>query len=211
MPYIVCSRGIPIGTTDLAFVHLGGAHRMGWFHPNAEGERLMPVVTAMHRALHASTQFVGRPEGAPPTVPHRIVVDVGDDLERALIDVEALQLTLLADDGSPVPTTGITIADTLTLRELHGAEAIPEDLENLEDEDLPWGPGEYHELGDLELDGPEAEALDEDIRRMLELDDGEWPSDGTGFDAPVAWEPDEDPERRRWQVHVSLADESAIT
>jgi hypothetical protein len=205
VPYIVCSRGIPIGTTDLAFAHLGGAHRMGWFHPNAEGERLMPVVAAMHRALHASTQFVGRPEGAPAAVPHRIVVDVGDDLERALVDVEALQLTLRTEDGSPVPTTGITIADTLTLRELHGAERIPEDLENLEDDLLPWGPGEIHELEELETD-----ELDEDLRRMLELDDGAWPAESTGFDAPIAWEPDEDPDRRRWQVHVSLPDESAI-
>jgi hypothetical protein len=210
VPYTICSRGLPIGTTDLAFAHLDGAHRMGWFHPNAEGERLMPVVAAMHRALHASTQFVGRPEGAPTTVPHRIVGDGGDDLERALTDVEALQLTLLTDDGSPVPTMGITIADTQTLRELHGAEAIPEDLENLEDELVPWGPWEIHEIEDLEADGLEADELDEDLRRMLELDDGEWPSDGTGFDAPIAWEPAEDPARRRWQVHVSLADESAI-
>jgi hypothetical protein len=39
--YTVSSRGRPIGVTDLGFVRIGGPIRAGWFHPSADGERLI--------------------------------------------------------------------------------------------------------------------------------------------------------------------------
>lgn len=37
--YIVCLHGQPIGGTDLAFARGHPLSRMGWFHPDANGER----------------------------------------------------------------------------------------------------------------------------------------------------------------------------
>ena len=53
MEYTITSRGRPIGVTDLGFKRVGGPLRSGWFHPNAEGERLMPVIAAVYPAVRA--------------------------------------------------------------------------------------------------------------------------------------------------------------
>lgn len=212
MPYIVCSRGIPIGTTDLSFARLTGRDRMGWFHPNPDGERLMPVVAAMHRAIRGITTIVGR-ETAPPAMPLEPGVDADQALERALADVEALELTLLREDGEPIRTYGVSIADTHTLHELYGGEPAPDDLENLP----PWERDEAEERYEAELAAEMASddgtALDEDLRRMLELDGGvSVPDEFDRFDTSAPWLPDDevDLDGLRYQVHVRLADESAI-
>jgi hypothetical protein len=211
VPYIVCSRGIPIGTTDLAFARLTGRDRMGWFVPNPEGERLMPVVAAMHRAIRGITTIVGR-ETSPPAMPLEPGMDADDALERALADVEALELTLHREDGVLVRTYGVSIADTQTLRELYGDEPAPDELENL----APWE-REEDDQPDAEpqdeMDAALAAEIDEDLRRMLELDGDDAAPDESGrFDPPAPWEPDDvdDVDGLRYQVHVRLVDESAI-
>jgi hypothetical protein len=46
MQYTVSSGGRTIGVTALELVRDGGPAVTGWLHPNAEGERLLPAITA---------------------------------------------------------------------------------------------------------------------------------------------------------------------
>src|SRR3954471_9088139 len=49
--YTVWSRGRLIGETDLGFRRFMERIRCGWFRPNAEGERLMPLIAEPVQAL----------------------------------------------------------------------------------------------------------------------------------------------------------------
>ena len=205
--YVVCSRGTPIGTTTLGFVRIRPLDRMGWFFPNAEGERLMPVVEAMHRALHRSAQYVRRPDDAPPSTPHKVVVDVDDDLQRALDDVVALDLTLQREDGTSVPIESASISDTQTVRELWDDDLMPEGAEDLP----PWERDTLEEALDDALEEMMSEGLDEDVRRMLELDEHD---DVAGLEAlapPTEWTPEVAPlGDERYQIYVRLLDPSDV-
>jgi hypothetical protein len=191
--YTVSSRGRPIGTTDLGFFRIDACGRSGWFHPNALGEQLMPTIASVLPAMRA---FISRDsrdsEGRSLVQPEFLTSTLFADLAEAFQRFEALELRLHRPDGATIATTQIGIQDTeLELagwNELHARLA----REAAEDE---W-----------------EEQLERDVAHDLELvswvesDDADELDDG-----PVdAWIPDDAFTRPRYQVHVMLAEASAI-
>lgn len=112
MLYTVCNFGVPIGTTDLGFHAVTPDHRMGEFHPNAEGERLMPIVTEAYAAINADLQ------AQRPTPSERT--------RAALAAAEAqLALTLHLPDGARLPVSMVSIRDVEQVVALN----VPDDAE----------------------------------------------------------------------------------
>jgi hypothetical protein len=187
--YTVWSRGRPIGETDLGFRRLINESRSGWFHPNAEGERLMPVIASVLPAMRAYL--------------HRDAVDAqGDslvqpglhgstlfaDLAEAFQHLISLDLELRREDGSVVPASDIGIQDTEQLIEL---AALDDDDEEVDagDWDLDDDPLETDEY-DLQLEM--------DVMRDLELI--EEALGARADDSCPDWAPDdlEEPQRPRY-------------
>jgi hypothetical protein len=223
MPYTVWSRGRLIGHTDLGFRRAMRRARCGWFLPTPEGERVMPVISAVSPALRA---FVHRePTDAPDESPEGSALrgrrsTQYADLAEAMQHVEALALELRRDDGSVVQVADIAIQDTQQLVELARLD-VPDDAE--EDWDLDDGlfPTAVFQADLAELDAGLEEVLE------AELDDELGPLPGE--DEPFAdlfepctgegagWVPDESEEdaaaraaTERYQVLVLLFDEDAI-
>jgi hypothetical protein len=185
---MVCSHGRPIGVTDLDFFHVKGLARAGWFHPNADGEKMMPLVGSMHRALRAygSRNRVGE-EGASLVHPESIGSQVLADIAEALHRLESLELTLHREDGSLVPTEMIGLQDC---EELLAQGSEPE----------TW-------FEDIDADADDW--LDE-----LEQSFEPGPEDFAEFGSPDAGDallPEIEPvEHPRYQVIVTLVDDDAI-
>jgi hypothetical protein len=194
MQYTVSSRGRPIGVTDLGFVRIGGPNRSGWFHPNAEGERLMPVIASVIPAMRAFLhRDVRGAEGEPIVQPHLLGSTLFADIAEALHHVGALELTLHHANGSVIPTRLVGIQDTEQLLALaQWDDALPET--------------------DAWAGGP---TRDEEPDADFELAPDAWLTDiGTApddADSDEAWRPDEErPAFPRYQIHVALVDADAI-
>jgi hypothetical protein len=152
--YTVWSRGRLIGDTDLGFIRVISQARSGWFHPNGEGERLMPVIASvlpamrayLHRnAVDAQAQSLMRPAMHGSTE--------YADLADAFQHLHSLGLELRRDDGSIVPTSDIGIQDTEQLIELVEVEDDDVDAESwdaddelvAEDSTTDWMPEDLQE------------------------------------------------------------------
>jgi hypothetical protein len=184
--YTVSSRGRPIGVTDLGFVRIGGPSRSGWFYPNAAGERLMPIFAAPLPAMRAYLHQDLREDGNPIVQPQLIGSTLFADLAESLQNVASLDLALHREDGSLVPTELIGIQDTEQLLAL--ADEADEERDAEEDFD-----DDFDDAIDGELD-PDESLLDGAIGQI------------------TAWIPEDDepPKFPRYQIHVVLADASAI-
>jgi hypothetical protein len=138
--YTVWSRGRSLGDTDLGFHPIIERCRSGWFHPNADGERLMPVFVALLPAMRA---YLHR--DAADSAGNRIVQpalagsSLFADLAEAFQHLSSLDLELRREDGSVVPTSSIGIQDVQHLLALSAT-----DLEN-----DPADPDEHDEDGGL--------------------------------------------------------------
>ena len=186
MRFTVSSRGRPIGVTDLGFVHLGGPNRSGWFHPNAEGERLMPVIASVLPAMRAyTTRDVTGAEGAAIIQSHLIGSTLFADLAEALHHVGSLDLTLHREDGSLVPTDFIGIQDTEQLLALAHPDDAQGEAHGLFDEALDEHPGSALELGS----DADARCSDDACDQVEPL---------TSDDEPTVFP--------RYQIHVRLAE-----
>lgn len=178
MQFTVCSRGRPIGTTDLGFLPLHATARMGWFWPNEEGERLMPVVSAAPYALSAWGQI------ARAEVPDEEASRVAEaDLAEALHHVGALELTIHREDGTRLDVIDIGIRDRDAVAAAFGHG--PDD-EGDASSDEPQPAIEIH-LDDL----PEEEA--QSIIAMLAESDSAWAEEALEHPG-------------RYQIVVTLAD-----
>jgi hypothetical protein len=191
--YTICSRGQPIGTSDLDFLRIDGTNRSGWFHPNAFGESLMPTVALAHPAVRAFIcQDVKDENGQSVIQPDSRHSTAFADLAEAYHRVAELDLTLHLPDGTLVPTTMLGIQDTEHLRKF-----------------ARWR--DTYPLGEVPIDG---EPWYEELQRDLaELSAGWHESDGEvgDIDADCSWIPDEeDIELPRYQVHALLEVENAI-
>lgn len=201
MPYIVSSHGVPIGITDLGFVRIGGPFRSGWFQPNAEGERLMPVITGVPAAARAYARHrratAGREFDAPLDPTAAILLD---EAKAALERVAALRLTLHHEDGTLIPTESVGIQDMQQLLELGRLD----DAGDADDELRGWSPEEDA------LDARIEEAVGHDLEIVEEMR-REREAEGEERDESAEWTPDDElPERERYQVHVILLDEDEI-
>jgi hypothetical protein len=184
--YTVRSRGVPIGVTDLGFTRIEGTTRVGWFQPNADGERVMAIVGAVLPLMRASARREVR-DGSPLIVLSLEVEgpELPPELLSAMHEVETLELTLHGADGSVIPTESIAFQDVEQLRALFG----PDDAE-LEAECARWDEG---------LDDETREAIERDVAAVLEE---------AGFAQREPWMPEEEPaELGPYQVFVRLISE----
>ena len=208
MQYTITSRGRPIGVTDLGFLYREGPSRMGWFHPNAEGEPLMAVITSPSSAMHTPASSGERSGESPADARQRAATCLAD-LAEASQRVEALELELRRDDGSVVATEFINIQDVEELLAWSGRIDAIRDREGWK-----YGDAEPDPLYDLMEDvfDEELDALDE-IEPELDLEPEDELMFGDGFaDTAAPWTPEEyepDPSMR-YQIYVSLQDPAAI-
>ena len=181
MRYTVSSGGVVIGETDLGFVRSGLGIRGGWFHPNAEGERLLPRII-------------------PPLLAMRAHVDrdawCGDHAE-VMHHADLHPLTLHDADGAVVPTRMLGIQD------MHQLLALAE-WDDARREAQSWTPDAHAD--DALLDALEGET-DDDAGELLA---GDAPPDDA-IDADTGWAPDDEPtDSPRYQIILELVDGRAI-
>jgi len=188
MNYIVSSRGHPIGVTDLGCPVVFPRHRSGWLHPNAHGEKVLPVVATVLPALRACVHGTRGESGDRSTGP-------GDpekgtlfaDLAAALQHVSALELTLHREDGSLVATENVGVKDMDQLLELARSGEFDSDFDEAEADD--WASPTL----ELEVPDPASEMCfdEEELRPWTHADD-------------------EESEFPRYQVHVMLLEDHAL-
>jgi hypothetical protein len=128
-PYSLWSRGRNLGSTDLGFIFRERGYRCGWFHPNALGERLMPIAAGVAPAMR--TEFMIGPDATAHA-----------DVLAACDQEEALELELRGPDGKRIDTESIAIIDTQYLLSLQDPER---DLEN----DVELTPEEQQEVDEI--------------------------------------------------------------
>ena len=181
MRYTVASGGVVIGETDLGFVRSGVAIRAGWFHPNAEGERLLPRILP------------------PLAMRARLDRDAwSGDLAEAAHHADAHPLTLHRADGSVVPTRMLGLQDTVQLLALAEWEEARRDAQL-------WSPDA--DVEDELVAALEREANED----ACELLDGDPLLDGGPVEPGAGWAPDEEPaELPRYQIILELVDDGAI-
>lgn len=119
MQYTVMSRGRALGVTNLEFVRYDPRIRSGWFHPNALGERVMPVIAAVLPAVCRVVEASESTGGGAITRTTEF-----SDLVESLQHVETLALQLRAEDGSIVPTDLLGLQDTERLLALANLERV---------------------------------------------------------------------------------------
>ena len=187
MQYTVRSKGRAIGVTDLGFICVDVHHRMGWFHPNELGERLMPHVSALHAALRASN---GEYDESIFALDPQIL-EAEKPYEEALRRVEALELTLHREDGTRIETESVSISDTELLIALTERDEEIFDEKKFDEDD--WR--SWEELGDDD----DPFDLSSEARAMFS---------SPTFDPIEPWQPegdaadDENVELPRFQIYV---------
>src|SRR5215218_8729921 len=191
--YIISSRGLPIGTTELDFIRIDSANRSGWFHPNALGSELMPTIALALPAMRAYLCRNLRGDDGRPIVQESFLhSSLFADLAEALHRVDAMELTLHRPDGTLVPTSLIGLQDTEELRQL------------AEWKDL-YPVGEVPSVTDEWV---------QELLRELEPSETDWQdTDDELFDTAVEedWAQHEEAIAfPRYQVHVLLSEENAI-
>ena len=210
MRFTVCSRGQPVGESDLAIRPFEEDLRSGWFHPNAAGEQLMSVLTAVSVALRALHDHRCDPDfslGEPGIAPADRGAELQADVAESLHHLAALDLELRRADGSLVPTLDVSIQDTRALLEMAMLEVAREEAATAPDWDDD-APG----LDDLDAELDPIAAGD-DLDALLELDlplHGVPGAPGAEAAAPVDEPRDEELDGLRYQLHVRLVPGESI-
>lgn len=199
MRYTIWSRGRLIGATDLAFTCRDDLARGGWFHPNADGRRIMPVVASLLPAIRSYLEHDASMPTEAPELPDLPGSPQLADLREAFHRVATLDLELRDASGAVVPTTSIGIQDTHVLLELaREVMSCPDAPEVHEPDHVPHDGDHFdaeHELG------PEIRVL------WRDEDDG---VDQCWFD-PAPYDGDLDSDRdERYQVFLTLADGASV-
>lgn len=190
MPYTVCSRGRPIGSTELDFVRIGGPHRMGFFEPNEEGERIVAMIAAPLPAMRERIRRTAVEGPGAHEMSHEEAALLHAEMHEAAERERALTLTLHREDGSLVPTESISFRDTeayIDVGELLAAEGPAWDDEELQR-------SVEHDLELLE----ESFGEDDDGYPGFDVSEPEWLEEAE----PTPWP--------RYQIQVELVDDEAI-
>jgi hypothetical protein len=177
---------------------------MGWFHPSAEGEALMPevVVPLIGNYIRLSQQ--GSSASQPLTIEESARLG---EYEKALDRVGALELELRRDDGSLIPTESVAIQDVEQLLECYedDDETWMDDMEDAfdfdDDESEAWKRG-----GDDSVEDEGVRALQRDIEHDAKLI-SEWIEERS---REHEWTPEDDEPLPRYQIWVLLSDPSAV-
>ena len=202
--YTICSRGVPIGVSDLSFVRIGGPNRSGFFFPNADGERLLPqlvsVLPAMRAWLHRDVPVDGQPSVAQP---HFLGSSLFADLAEAFHHLATQELTLHREDGTMIPTEMIGIQDTEQLRSLAEWEDTIEP--EAADDDTPFYRIEFNDDVDEETRQAFLRDLEEATNELLLEESDPWDTSECLLDLEY-----EEVEFPRYQVHLRVIDERDV-
>jgi len=193
MTFMLWSKGRLLGQSPLDFARCMPRHRMGFLHPTADGERLLPIASGVSPAMTTLSRAVQRRSesewehltGAERQERMRTLTEFAD-VAAAQAHCDALELELRRPDGSVVPTEWIDVRDTEYLHQL--AREFEEDEER-------------HEaiFGDRPLD-PELEAaVERDLAVMEEMRVGDDPDIGIEDEAEIEWP--------RYQLQIMLLDD----
>lgn len=187
MSYVVSSRGHPIGVTNLGFRMVFARHRCGWLHPNARGEKVLPVVATVLPALRAYAHTIS-PEDSGAALREAEKSTLFADLAAAMQHVAALELTLHREDGSLIPTEHVGVKDMDQLLELARSGEFDSDFDEAEADE--W----THPAAKLEGLDPSSAIFpdDEELRQWTPADD-------------------EETEFPRYQVHVFFAENQSLS
>lgn len=194
MRYSVWSRGRLIGETDLGYYRIINRSRSGSFHPNSEGEQLMPVIASVLPAMRA---YLHRdqvdPQGQSLVQPEMHGSTMFADLAEVFQRMHSLELELRREDGSVVPTVDIGIQDCEQLLEFSGLESHRIEIGEVDGDDDLFETTEYD---------PELEASIAHDAELIEEGFGEH------VDDPLP-ESQREP-FPRYQIHVLLTHDDAI-
>ena len=185
MNYVVSSRGQPIGVTDLGFRVIFPRHRMGWLHPNAHGEKVLPVVATVLPALRAYVHTISADDSeAARREAEKSTLFA--DLAAAMQHVSALELTLHREDGSLIPTENVGVKDMDQLLEMSRSGEFDADYDEADADDWTAPPAVLEAL-----EATPAPFDDDEVR---------------------AWTPadDEETEFPRYQVHVLFREDQKL-
>jgi hypothetical protein len=203
---MVSSRGRPIGSSDLGFIRVSRLSLSGWFYPNSYGEQVMPVIAAVLPALQAYLhRDVSGEDGKRLVQPDVMRSPALTEYEKALQQVQALDLKLHMEDGTLVPTEVVGIQDTEQLLALADLTLLTDDEEEWSLDDVEdWSPEEVKGWSPDDL-------LDDDFDDFWLDCDGDTILEGRFFDEVRARATDDEPTPfPRYQIHVLLADDANV-
>lgn len=204
MTFTITSRGVAIGSTDLAFYRVGGRNRSGWFYPNAEGEKAMELIASPIPAMRAYLlQDVLGEDSKSIVRPELIGSTLFADLAEAFQHNASLDLEVRNENGALIPTEMIGFQDAHTLGEIGRRIALSAELDAEADEETLSGfdIGEADEENVSGFDIGEPGARDGNAFVTIVHDTGEveeWMPDDDELDFP------------RYQIHVMLVDDTSI-
>jgi hypothetical protein len=197
MQYTLWSHGRLLGETDLAFARCFEKHRMGWFHPNELGERLMPIICGAKPAFFALSDLTRRlipnPYGS-----QRRTWDLDTvlrtsteyaDLAAAYAQEQGLALELRGPSGAVIPTEDIGIQDTEYLL------SIPDRCDDVSLYDVEAGM-----TGDPELDEEMQAEIDEIVEEFKDREKWQGTAD----------EDEEESNLPRYQIQVHLINDADV-
>jgi hypothetical protein len=185
---------------------------MGWFHPNAAGERLMPIIASVSAASRAYAIGRRKWRDAGPGAEQRESMLLAD-VEEAYQHVGALDLKLHRDDGSLVSTEFVSIQDTDELLAWADMDDAIRDGESWKYAELSPDPlyDPLEDVLDEELDDAYGGGASADEEFDFDADDELLFGDGLA-DCSGPWTPDgeERVSLPRYQVIVMLAEPGII-
>ena len=191
MRYTVWSRNRRLGETELAFPRIIPQARSGWFHPNADGERLMPVIAAVLPAMRAFLHRHTRDAfGERIVQPFLNNTTLFADLAESFQHLESLDLEIRGTDGIVVPTCHVGIQDTHQLMSVAHLNGDPIADREADRQLLP--PNVYG------MPPRDTRAADLTLDELLLESDDQW--------APKHHTPTP---RSRYQIHVLLTTDTA--
>lgn len=193
MQYTLWSHGRLLGETDLAFVRCFPKHRMGWFHPNDLGDRLMPIICGIKPAFFALSDLTRRllpnPWGDRGRRWDLDTVLKGSteyaDLAAANAQEDGLALELRGPNGTVIPTEDIGVQDTEFLRSLSFEEVSIYEVER--------------GLHEGDLDEETLAEIEEFVEEFKE--NSRWVSED---------EEEKESDLPRYQIQVQLIDEADV-
>jgi hypothetical protein len=114
VPFTVWSKDRLIGESELSYVANTDKFKMGDFVATEHGEKLMPIITGVRRAVVEMSRSIRSRNTSDADAEITAIEDTEEwaDVAEATAHFEGLELQLRGPDGSAIPTESIDIIDT---------------------------------------------------------------------------------------------------